>query len=132
VPGSSLVSVGFPSGADATWRLRVREPGELARAYGKSQVFVDANDGRVVGVFPESEAPPGRAFMDSLFAIHTGEAGGTPGRFLSLLTGLWLATMVILGLILWARRRPRKKTGTNKRQARTNDRHEHKDRIHAD
>ncbi|MGE4303946.1 MAG: PepSY-associated TM helix domain-containing protein [Novosphingobium sp.] len=115
IPGATLVSASMPSDDDATYRFRLREPGEAARAYGKSEVFVNALDGKLVGVFPESTAEPSRRFMDTLFALHTGEAGGPVGRVLVLLIGIWLATMIVLGVVLWQGRRKWK--GTLKRVA---------------
>lgn len=113
VPGATLVSAAMPQADDATYRFRVRQPGELARAYGKSEVFVNAIDGTLVGAWPESTAPPARRFMDALFALHTGEAGGLAGRLLVMLIGLWLATMVVLGVQLWHVRRKRKRSSAH-------------------
>ncbi len=53
--------------------------------------------------------PPGRRFVDSLFAFHTGEMGGRTGRIGALAIGLWLLSMCALGIRLWwTRRRPRR------------------------
>jgi uncharacterized iron-regulated membrane protein len=105
VPGSSLTNVAWPEGEDATYRILVRAPGEIRRAYGGSIVLVDANDGTLRGVWPIAEAEPARAFMSALFPIHTGEAGGLIGRILSIAIGLWLITMIVAGFLLWLRRR---------------------------
>jgi uncharacterized iron-regulated membrane protein len=103
----SLTMVAFPDEKDATYRLRVLAPGERRRAYGTSMVLVAAADGKVRGIFPASSAPRGKAFVDALYAIHTGEILGLGGRLLALCAALWLATMTILGLMLWSsRRRP--------------------------
>lgn len=110
IPGSSLTAVSFPTAEDATYQVRVREPGEIRRAYGGSFVFVDANNGAVRGTFPISRAEPARAFMSALFPIHTGEAGGLVGRLLVFAFGVWLATMIVLGVLLWARRRSQRLT----------------------
>jgi uncharacterized iron-regulated membrane protein len=107
IPGSTLTAVTWPAADDASWRIRLREPGENRRAYGTSVVVIDANTGRPRGVFPASRAPAAQGFMEGLFAVHTGEFGGAAGRVLVLLLGLWLATMIGLGLQLWWRRRPR-------------------------
>ncbi|MCW4460711.1 PepSY domain-containing protein [Sphingomonas sp. BT-65] len=109
IPGSTLTQAAWPKPDDATWRIRVRAPGELRRAYGGSYVLVDANSGAVRGIFPAAQAAPANAFMSALFPIHTGEAGGLPGRILSIAIGLWLITMIVAGSLLWFRRRkPRK------------------------
>lgn len=105
IPGSSLTQVAWPGDEDATWRVRVRAPGEIRRAYGGSIVLVDANSGKPRGIYPIAEAEPARAFMSALFPIHTGEAGGLVGRLLSIAIGLWLITMIVAGALLWARRR---------------------------
>src|SRR3546814_4402166 len=62
VPGSSLTNVAWPEGEDATYRILVRAPGEIRRAYGGSIVLVAANDGTLRGVWPIAEAEPARAF----------------------------------------------------------------------
>ena len=105
IPGSSLTQVAWPKPDDATWRVRVRAPGELRRAYGGSYVLVDANSGQVRGTFPIAEASAANQFMSALFPIHTGEAGGLIGRILSVMIGLWLITMIAAGVLLWLKRR---------------------------
>jgi uncharacterized iron-regulated membrane protein len=105
LPGSSLTQVAWPRTDDATWRVRLRAPDELSRAYGSSYVLVDANNGQVRGIFPIAEASAANRFMAALFPIHTGEAGGLLSRILSVAIGLWLITMIIAGVLLWLKRR---------------------------
>jgi uncharacterized iron-regulated membrane protein len=100
-----LTMVAFPGKEDATYRVRVLAPGELRRAYGTSTVLVAAADGKLRGVFPAASAPGGKAFVDALYAVHTGEILGLGGRLMALCAALWLATMTILGVMLWASRR---------------------------
>lgn len=107
LPGSRLTNVVMPSSSDATYRIRLLAPGESRRAYGTSVIFIDANDGTVRGVFPADEAPVSRAFMDGLYAFHTGEIGGLAGRLLVLAIGAWLASMIVIGGLLWLKRRRR-------------------------
>lgn len=110
IPGSTLTQVAWPKEGDATYRVRVRAPGEIRRAYGGSILFIDANTGAVRGIFPIADAEPVRGFMSALFPIHTGEAGGLIGRLLSVAVGLWLITMIVVGILLWLKRRkPRAK-----------------------
>lgn len=111
IPGSTLTSASFPGTEDATYRFRLRAPGEIRRAYGAGIVFVNANDGSVRGIFPIEEADGPRAFMSALFPVHTGEFAGLGGRLFAFAIGAWLAMMIIVGVLLWLRRRQRK-TGT--------------------
>lgn len=108
-PGSTIAGVAMPSAEEPWYRIRVRQPDELRRAYGVTTLFVSASSGRIIGDFSAFEAPLARKFMDLLFPFHTGEAGGTAGRFFVVAIGLWLATMVALGIGLWWTRRWRKK-----------------------
>ena len=54
-----------------------------------------------------SRAAPGRAFVDGLLPFHTGEMGGLAGRIAVAAIGVWLVTMTIVGVLLWAARRRR-------------------------
>ena len=109
LPGSRFTAVTLPSAEDATYTVRMHMPSEWRRHYGYSFVYVDAVTGGVRGVFPASEAPWARAVMDDLFPFHTGEAGGVIGRLLVTAAGLWLGTMIVLGIRLWWLRRKRRK-----------------------
>ena len=106
-PGSKLTMANMPNKDDATYQIQMLAPGEIRRAYGTSTVFINASTSSIRGTFPAAEAPGPRAFMDSLYALHTGEAAGLPGRLLTGAIGLWLASMVIMGIMLWSKRRRR-------------------------
>lgn len=105
IPGSRLTAVTMPTAENALYRIRLLTPGEIRRAYGTSVVYIDAVTGTPRGSFPASEVPWPRAFIDGLFAFHTGEMGGLAGRLLTLALGLWLASMIVIGTLLWWRRR---------------------------
>jgi uncharacterized iron-regulated membrane protein len=108
-PGSHLTAVSFPAAARPSWQVRVRQPSEPRRDYGTSTVFI-APDGRILAAHGADAAPWSRWLVDYLYAFHTGEAGGTVGRIAVMAVGLWLATMIVLGVMLWsARRRPRRR-----------------------
>ena len=118
IPGSRFVGTTLPSTADASYYAWMRAPGELYRddGYGGSLVVVDANRGDVRGVYPASEATGAAAFMGSLYPLHTGEAGGTLGRILAMAIGVWLVTMIVLGVLLWLRRRARQRASAARQQ----------------
>lgn len=107
MPGSMIGSVSFPKPDDATYRISLRAPGDMRRAYGANLVLVNGNDASIRGSFPIAEQKAANRFMSALFPIHTGESIGLVGRFLVLALGLWLATMTIMGVLLWQRRRRR-------------------------
>ncbi|MFV3075254.1 PepSY-associated TM helix domain-containing protein [Niveispirillum fermenti] len=109
IPGSRFVGTTLPSTTDASYYMWVRAPGELYRGgYGRSLVVIDANDAGIRGTYPIHDAPPADILVSALYPLHTGEAGGTPGRALGLLTGIGLLVATIYGLQLWLRRRSRR------------------------
>lgn len=108
IPGSRFVGTTMPTSDDASYHAWVRAPGELYRGgYGGSLVIVDANNGKIRGAWPATEASAGQIFIASLYPLHTGESLGMVGRLLVLAIGIWLAAMIILGLLLWWRKGPR-------------------------
>lgn len=108
IPGSRFVGTTLPSSQDASYYAWVRAPGELYRGgYGSSLVIVDANDGRVRGAWPASDANAAQALVASFYPLHTGESLGLAGRILTLAIGAWLAVIICLGLLLWWRKRAR-------------------------
>jgi uncharacterized iron-regulated membrane protein len=109
LPNSGLTAVSFPDPADDSYRIRLLAPGERRRAYGTSIVVVDGPSGTVRAVAPAAKASTAKAFMDGLYAFHTGEFGGLIGRLLVLTLGLWLTTMIVLGILLWNHRRLRRR-----------------------
>lgn len=104
-PTAQISGVSFPSEDEANYRIRLLQPDEIRRVYGTTTVFVSGADGRVIASFDALEDGPGRSFVDGLFPFHTGEMGGLLGRIAVVGIGLWLITMIVLGFLLWQRRR---------------------------
>jgi uncharacterized iron-regulated membrane protein len=104
-PSSELSGAVFPTPAEPWYRIRVRQPDEWRRVYGTSVVYVAGATGHVLRVEDALHAPPRRAFVDSLYPVHTGEVAGPAGRWLALGVAAWLATMLVLGFGLWLARR---------------------------
>ncbi len=115
-PGAAVSGIGFPSPEDAVWTITLKQRGEMRRAYGKTRVFVSAIDGQFVAEFDALRAARGRRFVNFLFPFHTGEMGGTPGRIAVLVMGLWLITMIVLGVALWWTRRRQNYAAARSRQ----------------
>ena len=100
-PASTFSGVSLPAEDSPWYRIRLRNAGELPRSWGTTVVWVGASDGRVLQSYDAAAPRPGRAITDSFYAIHTGQAGYVVGRFLILTIGLWLLTMISLGIPLW-------------------------------
>lgn len=108
IPGSRFVGTTLPTHADASYYVWVCAPGELYRGgYGGSLVVVNANNGQIRGAWPATGADGASAFVGSLYPLHTGESIGLAGRILALAIGLWLVVAILLGLLLWWRKKPR-------------------------
>ena len=104
-PGSRLSLVEMP-GVDQPWyRIRLRQSGELRRVYGQTTVFVDARDGMLLLDSDAFKLPLNERIANAFYPIHTGEFLGLGGRLLTLLTGLSLLTMAVLGAGMWWTRR---------------------------
>lgn len=110
IPGSRFVGTTLPSAEDASYYAWVRAPGELYRGgYGGSLVIVDANDASIRGAWPATEHGWKRYFLYTFYPMHTGEAAGFLGRVLAMFIGIWLVVMLVLGLLLWWRKRPKQR-----------------------
>jgi uncharacterized iron-regulated membrane protein len=104
-PGATLSIATLPR-VDRPWYLiRMRQSGEIRRLFGTTRVWIDARDGRVLAVHDALAARSAVAFFDGLYPTHTGEIAGLGGRLLVLAVGLWLAAMLLLGTLLWWRKR---------------------------
>jgi uncharacterized iron-regulated membrane protein len=104
-PGARIGGIVLPHSAAPWFEVRLLQSGELRRVFGTTSVFVSAASGAVLAREDALHAGAARRFVDGFYPIHTGEAGGTMGRILSLSVGVWLAAMLGLGILLWRRRR---------------------------
>lgn len=111
-PGAVLSGISFPSEEDRTYTIRLNLPGETRRIYGATTVVMSAADGQILLDHDARRSGWRRSFVETLYPFHTGQVAGVPGRLMLLGVGIWLITMIVLGLRLWwlrmsAARRPR-------------------------
>lgn len=104
-PDASFSGVSLPDEEDPWYRIRLRNSGEVPRKWGTTVVWVSASDGRVLSAYNAGSPRPGRAFVDTLYAVHTGQIGGLFGRLIVLAIGFCLLTLITLGIPLWWKRR---------------------------
>lgn len=95
----------LPFGSRQVYQVHLRQDGEPPQTHGATRLYVSANTGRVIGMYDPVQAPPANRFMALLFPVHTGQIGGLAGRLVVMGIGIWLLTMVGLGLSLWSARR---------------------------
>lgn len=100
-PDAPLTGILFPISPDDPYELRFLGSAELPQTHGETRVYVDPVSATVLSRVDPGSAPPARRFMQSLFPVHTGQAGGWLGRGLMAMVGLWLLAMPCLGIRLW-------------------------------
>ena len=109
-PASSLTSLILPTAQAPWYEVQVRQPGEWRRQEGLTTVYVSSRDGRVLTNDNGERGPILERMLDSLYALHTGLAGGTLLRWLAVLVGIWITVMIGLGLMLWSTRAAGRRT----------------------
>lgn len=105
-PGGEISYVYFPHVANGSLGVRKRLPGER-HPNGKSFVYLDPADARVLSVENGALAPSGGRLYSVLYPIHIGVIGGAWTRVIAVLVGLALAILPVTGVLMWWRRRRR-------------------------
>ena len=102
-PGSRLVRINLPGPNGKTYVISARYPGDTS-PFGLSEVTLDARTGRVLEKedFREETAANRAQRIDR--AVHTGEAGGLPGRTLACLTAVAVLVELVTGFWMWWKR----------------------------
>ena len=114
-PASSLAALILPTPQSPWYEVQMRQPGEWRRDEGLTTVYV-SREGRLLGDYNGERGPLLKHMLDSLYALHTGLAGGVLMRWLAVLIGIWVTIMASLGLMLWgARRAERQRRSSAKR-----------------
>jgi len=102
-PGSTLSALQMPANERDRYAVRVRAPHEMRRNWGTTRVLIAARDGAVIADQPAASLSTARGLLDAAYPIHTGQIFGWGSRALVLLVGLWLITLVSLGIQSWWR-----------------------------
>ncbi|MCG7326093.1 MULTISPECIES: PepSY domain-containing protein [Achromobacter] len=97
---------------DRPMAIRMRVPDD-SHPNGRSTVWLDPRDGRVLAAHRWNELDPGTRINSVIYPLHTGELGGPAGEIGVAMLGLGLATLGISGLWLWWRRRSDNRRNTS-------------------
>lgn len=98
-----------PVGVDGVFEVALRQPNEVQRSYGRTQVYIDRYSGAVTAVVNPDQGTLADAFFAAQFPLHNGEAFGLIGRVAVLLSGLAPTALYVTGVILWWRKRRSRK-----------------------
>jgi len=104
-PSAEFSGLYPPDEEDPYYTVRLLTKEEPAQKYGNTAVLVDPASGAVLLDQPAAGYPLARRLVNSLFPLHTGQIAGLAGRVLVLFSGIWLLTMLVLGLSLYMKRR---------------------------
>ena len=86
------------------FQARLRRADDWQRT-GTLRLFIDIRNGAVVDVINPIAGKSGERFLAALFPLHSGQFGGSAGRWLVALSGLLPALFFITGLSTWLLRR---------------------------
>lgn len=89
---------------DRPLAIRMRLPDD-PHPNGRSTVWLDPRDGRVLAANRWDELDPGTRINSVVYPLHTGELGGPAGEVVVGGLGLGLGALGVSGLWLWWRRR---------------------------
>lgn len=104
-PGSQLSILATPRPSAPWYQMRFLQPGEARTVFGTSHLFVDAVDGSILAEYDAFDETGRVKFLNGIYPLHNGEMFGFVGRLVTLAVGIGIITMVILGVVLWRRRR---------------------------
>jgi uncharacterized iron-regulated membrane protein len=105
IPGGTVTWLDVPGGETGAYRVWLRRPGDVRRAYGDVNVWIDRWSGAVLHVRDRRTLPTGEAFLHWQFPLHSGEAFGRPGRLLVCAAGLTPLLLLATGTLIWWRKR---------------------------
>lgn len=102
LPGARVSRVSVPAVDDALVVFRMRASGEW-HPVGRSEVRLDGA-GRRLQVIDASADPAGTRVHQAIYPLHIGAVGGTAMRWLTALSGLLPAFLLVTGFLFWRRR----------------------------
>jgi uncharacterized iron-regulated membrane protein len=87
-----------------------------AGGMGVKTLYVDGVDGRILSEQVPWRGTAADVFMQLQFPIHSGRIAGIPGRMLISVMGIAVALLSVTGVVIWAKKRVRPASGTQRSQ----------------
>ena len=107
LPGAFASNVGIPAGPKAVFRVLKKFPEDRTPA-GRSRVYVDQFNGKVLLVENTRTAPLGTRILNLKRSAHTGDIFGAPTQALYFIVSLGIALQAITGALIWFNARGRR------------------------
>jgi uncharacterized iron-regulated membrane protein len=106
LPGARVHRVSAPAPDDGAVTFRARAQGEW-HPVGRSEIHLDRS-GRRLQVIDATAHPPGLRMHQAIYPLHIGAVGGAAMKWLTALSGLMPAFLLVTGFLFWRRRRGRR------------------------
>ncbi|MDO9104450.1 MAG: PepSY-associated TM helix domain-containing protein [Methylovulum sp.] len=103
-PHAALRRITTPVGDTGTYRVNLRQGGEINQKHPMTMVWIDRWSGHIKEVRDPGAFSWGTTLTTWMWPLHTGEAFGATGRLLWFITGLCPALLYISGLLRWLHR----------------------------
>ncbi|GAB4255910.1 MAG: PepSY-associated TM helix domain-containing protein [Methylomicrobium sp.] len=103
-PDAELRRITTPAGANAIYRVDLRQRGEINRKHPLTTVWIDRWSGHIKAARDPYEFTIGQRITTSLWPIHTGEAFGGAGRLVGFVAGGLPLLLYLSGLFVWLRK----------------------------
>jgi len=100
-PSSEVRRITTPLGDTGTYRINLRQHGEINQHHPLTTVWVDRWSGQIRDVRNPGKFTAGQAFTTWLWPLHTGEAFGGGGKLVWFVAGFMPLLLYISGLLHW-------------------------------
>lgn len=104
-PDASVVAVTLPGAGSSCYKIQMHRSAEQRRAFGTTVVFVEPRFFKPVRTWDALDADLRVKFVVALYTVHTGEWAGHFGRIADIVFASSFLTLIMLGFLLWLRRR---------------------------
>lgn len=109
IPDAEIVKFDRPHDEHHPVVVSFKDPNQPMTTFGYNQVFIEPYTGEVLYVKLWENSSNGDAFLAWQFPLHNGEAFGLVGRWLIFASGFLPAVLYTTGLLMWLKRRKKKK-----------------------
>jgi uncharacterized iron-regulated membrane protein len=105
-PDAGLRRVGLPGDQSGSYRISMRQEGEVGSASrAATSVWIDQYSGKVLEVHDSQKMTGGEVFLAWQMPLHNGTAFGLTGRIIIFASGIVPLILAATGTLMWLRKR---------------------------